>query len=199
MADPVSLPTPAMEPESSDCSYVSDSSDLSDLSSPPASPQTPPGFYPSPPPSHDQEGKLAAGPKSRARAASGAGGQEEPARKKRRVGPMPRSTQHLDLSDVSEQAYARQQAQIDLLVKTLRTRRKIVVIAGAGISTSAGSESTHAFFFLAHFPVFSVVDLIFFHCSSGFSFVQWPLQDRAEEAQPQVVGQAALRRSGVPR
>jgi NAD-dependent histone deacetylase SIR2 len=31
-----------------------------------------------------------------------------------------------------------QKTQIDLLVKTLRTRRKIVVIAGAGISTSAG-------------------------------------------------------------
>ncbi|KAL1966486.1 hypothetical protein VTN77DRAFT_4408 [Rasamsonia byssochlamydoides] len=136
MADPVSLPTPAMEPETSDSSYVSDSSDLSDLSSPPASPQTPPGFYPSPPPSQNQE-EQAARSKSRARASSGAGGQE-PARKKRRVGPTPRSTQHLDLSDASEQAYARQQPQIDLLVKTLRTRRKIVVIAGAGISTSAG-------------------------------------------------------------
>jgi NAD-dependent histone deacetylase SIR2 len=53
---------------------------------------------------------------------------------------MPRSTQHLDLSDTADLSYAQQQAQIDLLVQTLRTRRKIVVIAGAGISTSAGSK-----------------------------------------------------------
>ena len=65
------------------------------------------------------------------------------------MGPTPRSTQHLDLSTAGEQSYAQQQAQIDLLVKTLRTRRKIVVIAGAGISTSAGSESTHSPFFLS--------------------------------------------------
>lgn len=130
MDDPVRLPTPLMEPDSSDCSYTSDSSDLSDLSSPPASPQAPPGFYPSPPPTQDQDEE------SRARAT----GSQEPARKKRRVGPMPRSTQHLDLSDTADLSYAQQQAQIDLLVQTLRTRRKIVVIAGAGISTSAGSK-----------------------------------------------------------
>ncbi|KNG85922.1 SIR2 family histone deacetylase (Hst4), partial [Aspergillus nomiae NRRL 13137] len=35
-------------------------------------------------------------------------------------------------------SYTEQQAQIDLLTKTLRRHRKIVVIAGAGISTSAG-------------------------------------------------------------
>jgi NAD-dependent histone deacetylase SIR2 len=139
MTDPVGLPPQLMEPDISDFSYVSDLSDLSDLSSPPASPQTPPGFYPSPPPSQDQEDEQPSG-KSRGQATSSAGGQE-PARKKRRVGPTPRSTQRLDLSPAAEQSYAQQQAQIELLVKTLRTRRKIVVIAGAGISTSAGSES----------------------------------------------------------
>jgi NAD-dependent histone deacetylase SIR2 len=103
-------------------------SDVSELSSPPASPTPPPGFYPSPPPSQDAD------------ESSGTRSQDRddlpPARKKRRVAaPKERRTQHLDLSA----DYAEQKAQIDLLTKTIRRHRKIVVIAGAGISTSAGS------------------------------------------------------------
>ncbi|KAK9591403.1 hypothetical protein V6Z98_002446 [Aspergillus fumigatus] len=107
-----------------------DLSELSELSSPPASPQSPPSFIPSPPPSQD------AGESS-----SAARGQDglSPARKKRRVAtPKERTTQHLDLSRDSGLSFREQQAQVDLLVKTLRRHRKIVVIAGAGISTSAG-------------------------------------------------------------
>lgn len=108
-----------------------DLSELSELSSPPVSPQSPPSFIPSPPPSQD------AGESS-----SAARGQDglSPARKKRRVAtPKERTTQHLDLSRDSGLSFREQQAQVDLLVKTLRRHRKIVVIAGAGISTSAGS------------------------------------------------------------
>ncbi|KAL1998701.1 hypothetical protein VTN02DRAFT_5715 [Thermoascus thermophilus] len=101
-----------------------DASDISDLSSPPASPLPPPGFYPSPPPSHAHEERSQ--------------DDKPPPRKRRRVEPKPRTTAHLDLTDRTESSYAQQQAQIDLLVKTLRKHRKIVVIAGAGISTSAG-------------------------------------------------------------
>lgn len=106
-------------------------SDVSDLSSLPSSPQLPPSFIPSPPPSQD------AGETS-----SAARGQDglSPARKKRRVAaPKERTTQHLDLSGAAGLSFGEQQAKVDLLVKTLRRHRKIVVIAGAGISTSAGS------------------------------------------------------------
>ncbi|KAN0067718.1 DHS-like NAD/FAD-binding domain containing protein [Elaphomyces granulatus] len=198
----------ALDVDSTDNSYVDDLSDMSDLSSPPASPQTPPGFYPSPPPSNDQlerdweqpHHRKSSGPR---KAKQGAANQipnpdrvhkhepdqhqhhhhvqehpdgEGPITKRRRVGPKPRTTQHLDLSrpasDISSSSSSlssspsssspsspsspspppplssksspakledvHQKTQIDLLVKTLRTRRKIVVIAGAGISTSAG-------------------------------------------------------------
>ncbi|EAW07783.1 putative SIR2 family histone deacetylase (Hst4) [Aspergillus clavatus NRRL 1] len=104
-----------------------DSSDLSELSSPPASPQPPPSFIPSPPPSQDAD------------ESSAARGQDglPPTRKKRRVAaPKERRTHHLDLS--GEISCGEQQSQIDILTKTLRRHRKIVVIAGAGISTSAG-------------------------------------------------------------
>ena len=120
----------AVESESSDANDIlSDSSDLSDLSSPPTSPQTPPEFYPSPPPSQLYEEA------SRSRPSG-----QEPARKKRRVsGPKPRTTQHLDLTATAQRSREEQREQIDCLVKTLRRHRKIIVIAGAGISTSAGS------------------------------------------------------------
>ncbi|KAE8549528.1 hypothetical protein TMatcc_000539 [Talaromyces marneffei ATCC 18224] len=128
MADTSSLPTlsMAMDHESSDYSYISDSSGISDLSSPPDSPQPPPECYPTPPPTQEEE---------RARTTSS---QDEPAKKKRRVGPPPRSTQHLDLTNSERLPYADQLPQINLLTKTLRNQRKIIVIAGAGISTSAG-------------------------------------------------------------
>ncbi|KAI9041629.1 putative SIR2 family histone deacetylase (Hst4) [Aspergillus affinis] len=99
-----------------------DFSDVSELSSAPASPSPPPGFYPSPPPSQDADESCQA--------------EQPPARKKRRTAaPKERRTQRLDLRLCSD---AQQQAQIDLLTKTIRRHRKIVVIAGAGISTSAG-------------------------------------------------------------
>ncbi|OKL60094.1 NAD-dependent protein deacetylase hst4 [Talaromyces atroroseus] len=133
MADPASLPNPAMENESSDYNYLSDLSDLSDLSSPPASPPPATKFYPSPPPTQDEHQQHQQ--QKRARASSS---QDEPAKKRRRVGPPPRSTQLLDLTDPERLPYGDQRAQINLLTKTLRSHRKIVVIAGAGISTSAG-------------------------------------------------------------
>lgn len=108
-----------------------DSSDISELSSAPASPSPPPGFdfYPSPPASNETQDSCATR------------GQDDapPASKRRRVSPKERKTEHLDLSDSATLSYSEQQAQIDLLQKTIRRHRKIVVIAGAGISTSAGS------------------------------------------------------------
>lgn len=113
-------------------------SDLSsDLSSAPSSPIAPPDFYPTPTPSQDLDVSAIV--------------EEDmpPARKRRKVEPKPRITQHLDLtSDASQSEYDRQNT-LEVLLKTLRKRRKIVVVAGAGISVSAGIpdfRSSHGLF-----------------------------------------------------
>lgn len=61
-----------------------------------------------------------------------------PAKKRKSVEAKPRTTVHLDLKSPSPAAD--QSSQLGLLLKVLRKRRKIVVIAGAGISTAAGGE-----------------------------------------------------------
>lgn len=112
-------------------------SDCSDLSSVPSSPIAPEGFFL---PSPDE---------------SSAGRQDDdlpPAKKKRRVAlPKERRTQLLDLNPAAGLSYGDQESQIDLLVNTIRGHRKIVVIAGAGISTSAGS--TRPFSYTLTIPV----------------------------------------------
>ena len=71
-------------------------------------------------------------------------GEEKPPRKKRRkVEPKPRTTEYLNLNRITSNGSLdeEQKDELELLLKVLRKRRKIVVIAGAGISVSAGSES----------------------------------------------------------
>ena len=63
-----------------------------------------------------------------------------PAKKRRKIEPKPRTTEHLDLTTSYDSSEDEQKKQLDLLLKVLRKRRKIVVIAGAGISVSAGSR-----------------------------------------------------------
>lgn len=115
-----------------------DISDLSsDLSSVPSSPIAPPDFYPTPTPSQDPE------------APANAAEDMPPARKRRKVEPKPRITQHLDLTSDASQSCYDQQNSLELLLKTLRKRRKIVVVAGAGISVAAGIpdfRSSHGLF-----------------------------------------------------
>jgi NAD+-dependent protein deacetylase SIR2 len=119
-------------------SHLFDLSDLSsDLSSPPSSPIAPPEFYPTPTPSQDPE--------------TSANVEEDmpPARKRRKVEPKARITQHLDLTSDASQSLYDQQTSLEFLLKTLRKRRKIVVVAGAGISVSAGIpdfRSSHGLF-----------------------------------------------------
>jgi NAD+-dependent protein deacetylase SIR2 len=119
-------------------SHLSGLSDLSsDLSSPPSSPIAPPEFYPTPTPSQ--------GPDTSANVEE----DMPPARKRRKVEPKPRITQHLDLTSDASQSRYDQQTSLELLLKTLRKRRKIVVVAGAGISVSAGIpdfRSSHGLF-----------------------------------------------------
>ncbi|OLN95928.1 NAD-dependent protein deacetylase hst4 [Colletotrichum chlorophyti] len=59
---------------------------------------------------------------------------EQPARKRRKITPpKERTTEHLDLENVAEN-----DEKLARLVSALKKRKKIVVIAGAGISVSAG-------------------------------------------------------------
>lgn len=106
-------------------------SDVSELSPPPStvtSPRSSPEpaeRYPSP--SSQVEAELAA---------EGSARQARPAKRRRNPLPKERTTQYLDLS----KCLYEQNDQHNLLVQTLRHQKDIVVIAGAGISTAAGSK-----------------------------------------------------------
>lgn len=64
----------------------------------------------------------------------------QPPPKKRKIAqPRARTTEYLDLSSAAiDDKATEQRAQLDRLVSVLRKKKKIVVIAGAGISVSAG-------------------------------------------------------------
>ncbi|KAL9115486.1 MAG: hypothetical protein Q9227_000807 [Pyrenula ochraceoflavens] len=116
-----------------------DISDLSsELSSAPSSPVLPPDFLPTPASSQNAEKKP-----------TDADSDMPPARKRRKIEPQPRSTQHLNLRPNAQPSLSEQDVPLNLLLKALRKRRKIVVIAGAGISVSAGIpdfRSSHGLF-----------------------------------------------------
>lgn len=119
-------------------------SECSDLSSVGSMSPPPPGDYPSPASSQDyciaRASQLLSTKHPRE-------GDEQLSRpKKRRITQIkPRTTQKLDLHSLTEGAGRDQKSQLDLLHKVLRKRRKIVVIAGAGISVSAGSKNFVSF------------------------------------------------------
>ncbi|KAI9738671.1 MAG: hypothetical protein M1834_008176 [Cirrosporium novae-zelandiae] len=115
-----------------DFDSTSDSS--SELSSLPASPPTPLGFYPTPEPSQDLSdiSLLSNGSKDEAEENS------RPRKRRRVIEPKPRITQYLDIQNPQQTQLEDQKIQLDILLKVLRKRRKIVVVAGAGISVSAG-------------------------------------------------------------
>ncbi|KAL8800417.1 MAG: hypothetical protein Q9200_007253 [Gallowayella weberi] len=64
--------------------------------------------------------------------------EQDPAKKRRRAEPKPRTTQYLDIQSRPTASPTDQTCQLDTLYKVLSKRKKIVVIAGAGISVSAG-------------------------------------------------------------
>ena len=117
----------------------------SSLSEPPSELNSPaslstPFRYPSPSSSQDQDG---ADINASARKRKIAEGQQvPPAKKRKRAEPKQRTTERLDLTAEDRAQSAEQKAQLDLLLQVLRRRRKIVVVAGAGISVSAGSKPT---------------------------------------------------------
>lgn len=67
-----------------------------------------------------------------------AGGSPQPPAKKRKITEQSsRTTEHIDLESLDETA----EFHLDRLLHVLRRKKKIVVVAGAGISVSAGSKS----------------------------------------------------------
>jgi NAD-dependent histone deacetylase SIR2 len=138
-------------------------SDVSDLSSAPSSPRLesspePAERYPTP---SSQEG---------AEPAEGSARQGRPAKRRRNPLPKERTTQYLDLS----KSLYEQNDQHYLLVQTLRHQKDIVVIAGAGISTAAGSK------FLLLDSAASSHSLTYSH-SSGLPLHRWFIQIIAKE------------------
>lgn len=115
-------------------------SGLSDLSSELSSVRSvspPPLDYPSPQSTQENGGNISSS-QSESRKHLRESDDLPPAKKRKSVEPKPRTTVHLDLQSPSPAPD--QSSQLGLLLKVLRKRRKIVVIAGAGISTAAGGE-----------------------------------------------------------
>jgi len=123
----------------------SDLTDLSsELSSVRSSVSPPPTFgYPSPQSSQDHSTNVSDSQEgSRKRPLES--NDLPPAKKRKSVEAKPRTTVRLDLRSHSSSSAIDQTAELNLLLKTLRKRRKIVVVAGAGISTSAGGSAVRA-------------------------------------------------------
>ncbi|KAI9711616.1 MAG: hypothetical protein M1812_007139 [Candelaria pacifica] len=114
----------------------------SDMSSPlssiPSLSPSPPDFYPSPSSSQEySDVSLPTDGLDPLPAAMECDG-PPPAKKRKIAEPKPRTTKHLNLFPTSDPVTSCQSSELDLLLKVLRKRRKVVVIAGAGISVSAG-------------------------------------------------------------
>ena len=164
-----SQPYEPLKRSSRDSTCSPPSSPLSEFAktpSPPSSPALPPlkistkanGMsidpskrYPSPS-ATSQSG--AASPRKMERDADNDHDGPPPAKKRRVQAPprRPRMTRHLDLNEMD----ASEDCEIELgyLLRALRTRKKIVVIAGAGISVSAGSMLFCNIFFLSKPPAY---------------------------------------------
>jgi NAD-dependent histone deacetylase SIR2 len=122
---PVHIPTMGY-----DIDALSEASDLSSLASvSPRSSLEPEARYPTPSSQLEAETDHYAAEGSSAR-------QARPAKRRRNPLPKERTTQYLNLS----KSLHEQSDQHYLLVQTLRHQKDVIVIAGAGISTSAGSK-----------------------------------------------------------
>lgn len=115
-------------------SFTDRSSDLSSI----ASLSPPPLDYPSPVSSQQSNVII-----STAQQPSNKHAREDqdlpPVKRRKVTEAKPRTTKFIDLQSPSRGVEIGQKAEMELLLKVLRKRRKIVVIAGAGISVSAGS------------------------------------------------------------
>ena len=98
-----------------------------------------PADYPSPPSSRASD----SGSQKRAAQESTPDSDSPPAKKQKHLQPKELKTEHLDLRALNESHdesfHATEILKLEKLLQILRNKRKIVVIAGAGISVSAGS------------------------------------------------------------
>ncbi|CAG8950545.1 hypothetical protein HYFRA_00002752 [Hymenoscyphus fraxineus] len=131
--------TGEMSTLSSPLSSVRSSQLSSPLSSVASRSPTPPVDYPSPPLSNEDSVMSPARDPDHAPEREG-----PPPAKRRKIATLPKDekTQYLDLIDLGDSDddshHKSQDAKLEKLMQVLRTKRKIVVIAGAGISVSAG-------------------------------------------------------------
>lgn len=124
---PLSSPSPA--DSDSSLSELSDS-ELSELSR-----SVYPRSYPSPSSSKRSSAETSPAPENMASPPSSNDDDDRPRKKRKLADPKERTTKRLDLTQDLTDA---DKPQLDRLLKTLHKKRKIVVIAGAGISVSAG-------------------------------------------------------------
>lgn len=153
MQAPDSLPAQHPPLSFCDCHPYIDS-DLSSLSSEPScpsesdlssiasrSPSPPPGYM-SPISSQSIESRDSSDESKIKKRSRTEGEENAPVRKKRRT-PESKERTRQDLDLRASEDTTDQDAQLRTLLNVLRKRRKIVVVAGAGISVSAGSEFSH--------------------------------------------------------
>ncbi|KUJ20417.1 DHS-like NAD/FAD-binding domain-containing protein [Mollisia scopiformis] len=102
---------------------------------------TPPGDYPSPPSSNASDKETASGSRDAQGDVPDSDG-PPPAKRQKIAKTRELKTEYLDLQKLIESEdelhHKTQDAKLTRLMEALRTKRKIVVIAGAGISVSAG-------------------------------------------------------------
>ncbi len=135
---------------------------------------TPPGDYPSP------SSTSLSGSRSPSKALDSSlmvtDPDAPPPKKKRKLAEQkPRTTEYLDLRNVDEispcQNSSNDEINMQHLLKALRNKQKIVVIAGAGISVSAGSKLlfrraiNHLANLYYQFPTFGLLQV----CSSHYA------------------------------
>lgn len=162
-------------------------------SSPPSSPlssvasrsPTPPADYPSPSSSNVSDTGLPA-PALDLPGRPPARDGPPPAKKQRIMKPKELKTEYLDLcalNDCSDEAeHKAQDRKLKRLMEALRSKRKIVVIAGAGISVSAGSMFLFSFW----------RPILLKPRSTRFSLSKWAFQHIAQSTQVKSVWKAPL-------
>ena len=94
-----------------------------------------------------------------------------PAKRRRISERKPRTTEYLDLT--RSKLDGEDKVQLDRLVNVLHKRRKIVVVAGAGISVAAGSKTISS-----HPPA----HLLIFRGSTRLSLIKWPVYNPPHRA-----------------
>lgn len=138
--------TTPSSPLSSVLSEIPSSAPSSPLSKFSRSPSLPPRDYPSPTPSHVSLGLTRTSSVVSSSPTITVDHEGAPPAKRRRITKPkePKTTEYLDLRALNESdskvTHEREDPKLRKLVDALRNKSKIVVIAGAGISTAAGSK-----------------------------------------------------------